>query len=429
MPKRDARIRKAYRFFCDAERDEKEFTLDEVAQATGWSIATVKSYRSKKWHFILRPSNDNYTCEGVCSLSEDAFVRLHAQRVPLVGDVLRPRYSPRVDALIDKSRESALLAVQTYNNPLISFRTPGFIVQMVIAFTSFFHAVFDRDGVEYWDKDKAGNPILIEGDNRYWEFKECLKQYFGGQTTAVTENLRLLSALRNKIEHRFLPALDIQVSGFCQAALMNFEELLVAEFGEYFSLRSGLMLALQLTEYSDELNEALKSIQADQYDAIQDYIEAFAQPLPDDIVQSPRFSFRAFLVPKIGNHASSSDIAIDFVRYDPEDEEDMERYERQIALIKEKRVQVADQGMHKPSDVIQEVEQRTGFRLRMYDHTQAWKYYRIRSRDGAPEGCDVRYCQYSEPFQQIIYTDAWVEFLAERVQDQDELERIRNHRD
>lgn len=107
----------------------------------------------------------------------------------------------------------------------------------------------------------------------------------------------------------------------------------------------------------------------------------------------------------------------------------MENLDRQVALIKEKKVQVADQGKYRPSDVIQEIERRTGISLRVYDHTQAWKYYGVRSRAGAPEDCDPRYCQYSEPFGQIIYTEQWVKFLAQQVQDPDELERIRQYRE
>ncbi len=336
MPRKDQQIRKAYRFFCDAERRSINFTLQDVADATGWSLSTVDSYRTKKWHFMLTENEGAYTCSNVASLSEDAFVRLHAQRVPLVGDLLRPRFSPQVDALIDKARESALLAVQTYNNPLISFRAPGYVVQMVIAFTALFHAIFERDRVVYWYTDENG-PVLVDGEKKYWELLKCLNVYIPGETNPVTENLRLLVGLRNKIEHRFLPEMDILFSGFCQAALLNFEDILVEEFGDYFSLGRGLALALQLTKYSAELDEVLRTIQADQYEAVKKYIEDFSQPLPDEVVQSPRFSFRAFLIPKIGNHASSSDVAIEFVPYNSLNEQDMTKVEKHIALIKEKR--------------------------------------------------------------------------------------------
>lgn len=43
---------------------------------------------------------------------------------------------------LNKARESALLAVETYNKPATSFKSGGYIVLMCIAWTSLFHAIF-----------------------------------------------------------------------------------------------------------------------------------------------------------------------------------------------------------------------------------------------------------------------------------------------
>ena len=51
------------------------------------------------------------------------------------------------DAL-QKARDSALLAVEVYNKPAVSFKSGGYITLMVIAWTSFFHATFYRKGVK-----------------------------------------------------------------------------------------------------------------------------------------------------------------------------------------------------------------------------------------------------------------------------------------
>ncbi len=367
-----------------------------------------------------------YICEGVCGISEDAFVRIHAQRTSLVDDILRPRYSSNVDTLIDKSREAMLLAIQIFNNPLVTFRAPGFIVQTVIAFTSVFHAIFERDGIDYWHKKTDGTPDFYDGDYRYWELNTCINKYYNGVNFPETENLHLMVKLRNKIEHRYLPELDLHVSGYCQAALLNYEKVLCKEFGSYFSLRKNLMLALQISEFSPELQKSLRNIHTTQFSLVRKYIDDFCAQLPEEIVQSPNFSFRAFLIPKIGNHATSSDVALEFVNYDPQNKADMKKYDRQIALIKEKIVQVADQGKHLPKAVINEVKKRTGIEFSQYNHVQAWRYYKIRSKDKSPANCDTKYCQYSEPFKQIIYTDAWIDFLSEKVSDPNELNRIKS---
>ena len=47
-----------------------------------------------------------------------------------------------VKSLLIKARESALLAVETYNRPSAHFRSGAYVVLMIIAWTSLFHALF-----------------------------------------------------------------------------------------------------------------------------------------------------------------------------------------------------------------------------------------------------------------------------------------------
>lgn len=53
MAKKNDKTIKAYRFFIEAEQDQQTFTLEEVAQASGWSIGTTKTYRTKNGTFSL----------------------------------------------------------------------------------------------------------------------------------------------------------------------------------------------------------------------------------------------------------------------------------------------------------------------------------------------------------------------------------------
>ena len=54
-----------------------------------------------------------------------------------------PRALPKsVKKCLEKSVDSALLAVETYNKPAVKFKSGGYIVLMVISWTSLFHAIF-----------------------------------------------------------------------------------------------------------------------------------------------------------------------------------------------------------------------------------------------------------------------------------------------
>jgi len=429
MSTKNAKSVKAYEFFCEAEKNKRVFSLVEVAQASGWSIGTTRTYRTKKWHFFLQEMTGGFIVSGIKNISEDAFIRIHAQKTEVYSDILRPRFTHSVDTLIDKARESALLGVQVYNNPLISFRTPGYIVHMTIAYTALFHAIFERNGTGYYYKNNDGTDKVIDGDKYAWDITECIKQYFGGRVSDEAENLKFFVLLRNKIEHRFIPALDLAFSGKCQALLFNFEELLVNEFGHYFALGQNLVLALQFSVYSAEQQRALRKVQASEYETIRKYAEAYDAMLPDEITQSMKYSFRAFLIPKIGNHASSSDIAIEYVKYDPNNPEDMEKYERQIALLKEKVIQVADQGKLRVKDVVKQVKENTGLHFTTSYHTNAWKLYKVRPKGYSGNGCKTEYCQFSEAFRDYVYTTGWVDFLCKKLRVNEEYEKIKAFRE
>ena len=73
-----------------------------------------------------------------------------------------PRRMPiEADANLRKAREAALLAVETYNRPGPSFRTAGFLVLMVVAWTALFHAIFAKRKVKPYYRQKR-NPRRFE---------------------------------------------------------------------------------------------------------------------------------------------------------------------------------------------------------------------------------------------------------------------------
>ena len=62
-----------------------------------------------------------------------------------------------VKQCLEKSRDSALLAIETYNKPAVKFRSGGYIVLMVISWTSLFHAIFFRNKIKPYYRVKDSN--------------------------------------------------------------------------------------------------------------------------------------------------------------------------------------------------------------------------------------------------------------------------------
>jgi hypothetical protein len=161
--------------------------------------------------------------------------------------------------------------------------------------------------------------VLIDGDPKMWELKECLRDFFRENQNAVRTNLEFFIALRNKIEHRYVLAIDPHVAGECQAMLLNFDDLLTTKntlkLKRWSPPTSGIRSARNLSMNPHHLFE-VPSLE-------------LAKDLP------PCSSFRTVEVPKVGNDRSSSDLAIKFVKVDSSQ---ADKIGKQIVAIKEKHI-------------------------------------------------------------------------------------------
>jgi hypothetical protein len=333
-----------------------------------------------------------------------------------------PRLPVEVVANVKKAREAAVLAVEIYNRPATAFRSAAYIVLMIIAWTALFHALFLRKRIKPYYR-KRGSPRRyerVDGEYKTWELTECLQQFYKDQNPAPRKNLEFFIDLRNKIEHRFLPELDIEIFGECQAMLMNFEALLSAEFGTKQALVGGLPYALQFSKtLAPTQLTAMRGAAKQHLQSVRKFVTSFKSALTEDIQSDASYSFKVFLVPKVGVHAKSSDLAVEFVKYDPSKPEEMKQYDRVIALIKPKQVSVANLGALKASQVVQQVSAQLARRFTLNSHARCWKHFNTRPAGGspAPEACDNRYCYYDVLHKDYIYTPAWVDFLIEKLGD------------
>jgi hypothetical protein len=333
-----------------------------------------------------------------------------------------PRLPVEVVANVKKAREAAVLAVEIYNRPATAFRSAAYIVLMVVAWTALFHAIFLRKRMKpyYRKKGSARRYERVDGDYKTWELSECVQQFYKDQNPALRKNLEFFIGLRNKIEHRFLPELDIEIFGECQAMLMNFETLLAAEFGTKQALVGGLPYALQFSKtLAPTQLVAMRGAAKQHLQSVRKFVTSFKSSLSEDIQSDASYSFKVFLVPKVGVHAKSSDLAIEFVKYDPSKPEEMKQYDKVIALIKPKQVSIANLGCLRAGQVVKQVSNQLGRKFTLNSHMRCWKHFNTRPARGtsAPEACDNRYCYYDSAHQDYVYTPEWVNFLVEKLGD------------
>lgn len=404
----------AYAFLVDKEKQSEAFSITQLADATGWKVDTCRTYPSKRWHQYVEKDGNQYSSSGVSFLSKEEFRAVHSQKLQKTTD-----HSTK-GVLLHKAKEFALLAVSTYNNPYTEFKTYGYIVNIVIAYTALMHAIFEKRSTDYFHRDANGNPIIIDGDEKAWELSECVDQYWQGVVSPEKANIKFLVGLRNKIEHRSLPAIDLAVSGECQSALSNFETLLVEEFGDEHALSANLAIAMQLTRISEQAQiDTLKQMQKDNYKVVRHYMETFRNDLSDEIVESQKYRVRAFLVPKLGNHAKSSDIAVEFINVDKLSEDELASYEQGVAFIKG----IENPFKLRPSKVVEEVAKKiSGFNMPL--HTKCWKFYDARPAE-TQKGFKGEYSRFVEGFEGYLYSSQWVKFLIQELDDPQKLQQVR----
>jgi hypothetical protein len=337
----------------------------------------------------------------------------------------------QVRVSLEKARDSALLAVEVYNKPAVKFKSGGYICLMMIAWTALLHAVFFRRKKKPFYRKESGRFVKVEGDNKYWELDECLRQYFQSDTgNAIRKNLEFFIPLRNQIEHRSMPELDAGIFGECQALLFNLDDTLAKEFGEKYRLRESLSFSLQLFPSSESLGDAVKRSRASQ--RVLDFIQRYRSTVSPDILASGKYSFKAFLI-QVANHRTEQALPIQFVHYDRLSKENKEQVSHLVAMVKFKEVPAANLGLMKASEVARKVQHALGNpkiqrgnrqidRFNVSVHSACWKKYGVRPPvgDPNPEKTDYRYCVYDKMHNDYGYTQAWVDLLVEKLRDKNE---------
>lgn len=344
----------------------------------------------------------------------------------------------KVKISLNKAIDSALLAVDVYNKPATKFKSGGFVVLMIIAWTSLFHAIFfNRKIKPFRKRPHKRNYEKRDGDYVYWELAECLNEYYKNeQANPIKVNLELFIPIRNMIEHKSLPEIDSDLFSECQSMLINFDDVLEKEFGEKYCIRESLSFSLQLFPSNKNIDQSLSRNKESL--RVKDFISKYRSSLSHDILDSGQYSFKAFLI-QVSNHNSKDALPVQFIQYDKLSEAEKRNVKRVVALVKHKTVPVHNQGLFKPKQVVLKVKEALGNekihrngklcdKIHMGIHTNCWKYYKVRPINGDPTKTRAEYCIYDELNNSYGYTQAWIDFLIKKLADAGEYNKISKFR-
>ena len=277
--------------------------------------------------------------------------------------------SPRVATeLLRKSREAALNAVQTFNNPLTTFKTETFIVLMNIAWMYLLHAYYRRERVEYRYYEKGPKRRKFHrtksGTFKYWELERCLNDKACPLDKPTRLNLKFLIGLRNEIEHHQSAGVDERLSGRYLACCLNYERYICELFGMQYSLGEAIAYTLQFRDLTTPASEeAVAPLPSN----IANYLREFDAALSDEDMKSQRFRRRFLFTPIATSKKAQSDEVIKFVPFDSDLGKEINDQYQQVFLKEVERRK------HLPSKIVKMMQDEGYTRFTMHRHTQLWK--------------------------------------------------------
>lgn len=331
-------------------------------------------------------------------------------------------FTKKIINLLNKACESSLLAVDLYNKPKTDFRSWAYIVLMIIAWTSLLHAIFEKKKIKYfyikWDirkkeiinwkeyyylyKRKSKEYLKIDWDKKAWELNECIRNYFD-KDSYIFKNIELFIKLRNKLEHRFMPEIDNEIVWECQALILNFEKILVENFWNKYSLVDSIFIPLQLSKSNRKIPVS------NEWKEVLDFIKTYRSAIGENAINSQDFSFKVFIMPNIWRNRNTADAAIQYIKFDENNTEEMEKYNEAIIAIKNK-----EKNKYKPQQVLDKIKEKTWIEKNMHWHNLIWKKYNARpSENNKSNLCKKDYCDWYELTKCYIYFDQWIDFLID----------------
>ncbi len=304
---------------------------------------------------------------------------------------------------------------------------------IIIAWTACFHAIYYKRKRRPWYKSSASSTgrgvryARIDGEPKHWDLAKCLKEYYGDKNPPERKNLEFLIGLRNKVEHRHLPDLDASLYGECQAALLNLEDFIVSNFGARYALTEQLAVSLQFSRtIPSEKRKASQRLAVDSVKTVREYVERFRGNLSSSVLNSIKYSFNVFLVPRVVNRQNIADAAVTFIPIDEASKDELQRLEKLNVLIKEKHIPITNLDLLKPSQVVEKLQENLPYRINMHTHTEAWRFFGVRPVGDSPrpERTRSEYCMYDVVHGDYLYTKAWVNLLLRELRDEERFEEI-----
>lgn len=235
-----SRFKHLYDFLVTRERTSEAFSIQEVADATGYAPSSVRTHLSKKLggYLVFETGHDHYIAEGVArEFSRAEFVEYMSQKSRRVQQSPADRIA---ETMMHRAGDAFELALESYQRRSLRHRVQTFCLLMVDAWEMLLKGEWvEARGTDAIERPPSEDPSPEEsddapptsdqsGDDRSGDtptirsLEDMLSLSYNDEGHPVRHNILHLLNLCDQREYLLVPDLEPAVVPLFRAAASNF---------------------------------------------------------------------------------------------------------------------------------------------------------------------------------------------------------------
>ncbi|MDR0806600.1 MAG: DUF3644 domain-containing protein [Enterobacteriaceae bacterium] len=253
-----------YQFLQEKERSNLSFTEDDILAATGWKKITFRTYYGKGQltDFISNTSDDKFEASNTLNISDVEFAKRLSQskHVVALGHNCKSKLAK---ALLKKSRDNMILALELYNRPSLENKMDAFVMCFCTSWEQFLKAkLIESDG-----EDSIFKNTKKRGLKETISLRDCLGKIYASDSN-IKKNIEEIAFYRDCAVHLLMPEIQGIVSRIFQSGVLNFTSEF-EKFTEVSFLKSSHVGMISLVgEFKSPPSAIMKSTYGDIADDI-----------------------------------------------------------------------------------------------------------------------------------------------------------------
>jgi len=343
--------RKLFDLLCQREATGRTLTGAEIVTESDYAPSSFGTNLGKGFYarFLTEVAQDTFKVSGTQGMTIEEFVRLTSQSHYLRDQGYACK-SPLAAALLRKSRDNMVLALEVYNRPSLKNRLDAFVLLFCAAWEQLLKArIIERDG------DEAIFKRPQRGRHRETISLLASMEAMYAAHDLTRKNLERVKYLRDRAAHLTMPEVQGVASRLFQSGVLNFAKEFRSFAGEPFVPGSPVGLLTLVVDAKPPDVVHLKGIYGD---AVGAEVLSLVRTLQDEIDETDDLNFAVPLEYSLvfAKKVGDADISLSQATGAARDA---------VVVVKTKRIE--ETHPHTPTDVVREVNRELRERFRLSD--------------------------------------------------------------